>query len=207
MLRRFLLGIMVVSLATLAWAGIPDPANSSVTWAAPSGSLVHIIPDGTGTPLNFVFAGPRPTSGQVDGTIEITLLDANNVPVSEYSFEDLWLECDGVAFCAAIPATPSTGSTDEFGNTEWSGALFGGGNGYEIYIKVGGTTLPTPVPYYVNSPDFNADLAVNALDVVPFFAVYGGTDFEADFNWDNAVNALDVVPFFATYGSECPIDP
>lgn len=207
MLRKFLLGIVVVSMASLAWAGIPDPAQCIVESDADGWSL-YINPLGTGTPLTDAYVGD---GTQSDATIDLYVIDGNGNPIFLYSFEDMWLECDGVVFCASAPLLPrpNGGSTDSFGYTFWDGILYGGGCGTEgVFVVLAGDRLPTPVDLYINSADMTANLAVDALDTFEYVQLLGGSGmgaYCADFNFTGGVDALDTFIYVSSLGAACPI--
>jgi hypothetical protein len=76
------------------------------------------------------------------------------------------------------------------------------------FVMINGATLTGEggLSLSHNSPDLNADGAVNLLDV-PVFAgdLNGGLDpFRSDFNVDGAVNLLDVVKLAEGLGTSCP---
>ncbi len=51
--------------------------------------------------------------------------------------------------------------------------------------------------------DFNADGAVNTLDVLAFLNAWSAGDMSADFNADGAVNTLDVLAFLNAWSAGC----
>ena len=205
MLRRFLLGIMVVSLASLAWAGVPDLTLSTASIdPAANGASVYVIPNGQGVGFDEAFLG----GNQVDATITLTLVDSDTNPIFGYPFEDLWLgtTADGLVACPG--GTTADGSTDELGQTEWQNPLRAGGSsaGEATLVYVAGTALAGGgIDLTYNSADLNGDLQVNLSDVVPFTQdLTGGTNpYRSDFNNDGVVNLSDIVRFTPAVGAIC----
>jgi hypothetical protein len=119
-----LLGIMIVGVASLAWAGVPD-LNLSTAQISPAvaGSSVFSIPNGNGSGFDevFLFFGLV-----VDATITVQLIDTNTDPIFLYPFEDLWLETSlgNLSFCSG--GTVADASTDENGETTFSNPIAGG---------------------------------------------------------------------------------
>ena len=192
MMRRLLWIVAGLSMVPAAWANVPDPAQCIVESNADGWSML-VTPLGTGTPLTDVYVGDG-TRG--DATIHLWVLDSNGNPIYQYSWEDMWLEADGVAFAADPfpPPRPNGGSTDSFGYTYWDGVLFAGGCSQDgVWVVLAGDRLPTPVNLKINSCDINGDLVVDVLDVMFFMDMYGGADFCGDFNYNGFVTGLDLL--------------
>lgn len=208
MLRRFLLGILVVSLASMAWAGVPDLIDSSATVdPAAVGASVFNRPDDNGRGFDQAFAAG---GADVDATITLILVDTDGLPIFLYPFEDLWLETsnDGLAFCSG--GTVADQSTDEMGMTTWSNPMAAGGytTGEQTVVIVAGAPLGTQVDVTYNSPDINGDLIVNLSDIVAFTQLLSG-DFSShplyagDFNNDTEINLSDIVRMTGGIGTAC----
>jgi hypothetical protein len=206
MLRRFLLGIMVVSLAATAWANVPDPAKCTVAIdPGAAGASIFNVPNGTGAP----FTGARLLGATiVDATITLTVVDEFFDPIFQYSFEDLWLQSElgGLKYCAA--GTQADGSTDINGQTTWVTPLEAGGftaPGEEIVVMIGGQPMSVTVNLKFNSADISGDLVVNLTDVSAFAAVlFGAYDYSADYDHSGAVNLTDVSFLASGLGAACP---
>jgi len=208
MFRRFLLGIAVLSLASVAWAGVPDLNLSTAVTAAP-GSSVFSLPSGAGAPLASAraFGG-----GVVDATITLTLVDSSGDPIFLYPFDDMWLESsdDGLVYCSR--GTAADGSTDIDGQTTWATALQAGGHttdGAVCLVMIAGAPLATTLDLRFNSADINGDLVVDLVDVSLFAPqVIGAGSYSGDFNFDGIVDLVDVSIFapVVIVGSVCPGD-
>ncbi|MDD5719104.1 MAG: hypothetical protein PHQ53_05400 [Candidatus Krumholzibacteria bacterium] len=204
MFRRFLLGIMVVSLASLAWANVPDPDNSTAVTASP-GAAMTVLPNAGG----MAFTQARLGGAVVDATITLTLLDESMNPVFGYPFDDIWLESSagGLVYCTR--GTTPDGSTDINGVTTWTTPLAAGGctDGEDIVVMVAGTQLTATIDLTFISADFSSNLIVNTLDVSPFSALFFSGSYEicADMDLNGSVNSLDIPIMAAAVfgGVEC----
>ena len=191
MLRRFLLGIMVVSLASLAWANVPDLNNSSASIGVAEAS-VFVLPNGAGVGFDAAFA---PGGAVVDATVTLTLLDAGFQPIFGFPFEDMWLGTSGGGLVACDGGTTADASTDVNGQTEWQNPLLAGGTTLDedTLVYIAGTPLPNPLPLTFNSADINGDLTVGLSDAA-FFSqdlLNGPYNFRSDFNNDGVINLSD----------------
>lgn len=212
MLRRFLLGILVVSLASMAWAGVPDLNLSTASIdAGAAGAAVFSIPNGQGEAFTNAFL---PGGTVVDATISVTLIDTNTDPIFLYPFEDLWLETSlgSLVYCSG--GTVADQSTDEMGMTSFSNPIAGGSytdpSSESTMVMVAGAPIAGGgVDVQFNSPDISGDLSVNLTDIVAFTVLLGGdfTDhplFAGDFNNDGTINLSDIVRFTPGIGAICP---
>ena len=209
MLRRFLLGIMVVSLASMAWAGVPDlnVSTASIPDGA-AGSSVFVLPNAAGIGFDEAFA---PGGVEVDATITLTLIDTQGDPIFLFPFEDLWLESSNGSLSYCAGGTAADQSTDANGETTWSNPVAGGVNndlftGTEtVVVMVAGSPLSSIGPAILfNSADQNGDLVVNLSDISRFTAVLNGAyNFAGDFNNDGIVNLSDIVRMTAGIGTVC----
>ena len=208
MLRRFLLGVLVVSLASLAWAGIPDLVESTATIdAAAEFSSMFNTPARGGSSFDDAFANG---GGSVDATITLTLIDTEGLPMFLFPLEDMWLETSGGSLVFCGNGTAADASTDELGQTTWTGTLAAGGYtpGEVTEIMINGAPLLATLTITYNSADINGDLTVNLSDIVAFTALLGG-DFgthplyAGDFSNDGIINLSDIVRFTGGIGHNC----
>jgi len=201
-----LVSCLFLGLATAAWAGIPDPDNSSFTSAATDDVSILVCPLGDGDSFSGAQAfglGP----GTANALITVTLLDINFVPVVNYPREDVWLEANGLCYCP--DGNIADANTDANGMTQFDLPLRAGGcsDDGSTVIWVNGDAINNPPLDHLlyNSPDMNCDLVVNLTDIVFFSQVYyGAYDYCADFYWDGSINLSDIV-FLAQHNSHaCP---
>lgn len=204
-LTGFLLGVMVVSMASLGWAGVPDLSQSTATTGAPAGASVFNLPTGLGDPLTSA----RTTTGQLtNATITLILRDALGAPIPFYPNEDMWLTTTGGTFAFCPNGTAANASTDINGRTTWANPLFAGGNsfGQLVRVMVAGSPLNQPgLNITFNSADISGDLRVNLTDLQSFAADYAGAyNYRSDFLRDGTVNLTDLSLFARGYGNVCP---
>jgi len=185
--------------------------------------LVQVMntPGGGGHPLSAANYLGGPT---VDATIRIQLWVQGDdpegpndpMPVANFPGEDIWLEIPGTVWCQGGEAT-ADGPTDDQGWFTFSQALNMGGwsdpegdpplvtvmvNGAPLHGLQGEPIWPTIV---FNSPDINADLSVNLMDLSVFVPDYfGDYAFRSDFFWDGVLNLSDVAFMAIHMGEECP---
>ena len=210
MVRRKLMGLLVcsfvLSIATVAWAGVPSLSLSSAVDNAPAvQTLMYSVPDASGTPFTAAYA-----SGAVEtnDTVTLTLVDANGDAIFAYPFEDLWIDAESGTFLFCPGGTVADQSTDVNGQTTWTGSMFAGGEGAGLVVMVNGDPLTQgALDFLFNSADINADLAVNLSDAVAFTQTFaGGSGYSAamDFNNDGTMNLSDVVAMAQAIGAACP---
>jgi hypothetical protein len=193
MMRRLPWILTALSVASAAWASIPDVSQCIVESDADGWSM-YVTPTGTGTPFTNVYTC---TGDRGDATIHLWVIDGNGNPIYQYSWEDMWLEADGVTFCAADPyppPRPNGGNTDSYGYTYWDGVLYAGGCSTDgVWVVLAGDRLPTPVGLKINSYDMDGDCVNYATetDMYIFYDMMGTGNYCGDFNCDGVVDDLD----------------
>lgn len=204
MLRRFLLGALVLSVASIAWAGVPDLALSqAVIDAAAVGATVYVLPNGAGPGFDSASAAG---GGSVDATITLTLLDDQSDPIFGFPFEDLWLETSGGGLVSCPGGVTADGSTDIDGVTTWSNPPAAGGVsvGETTKVYVAGSALTgAGLDLVFKSADMNGDLVVNLSDIVVFTPMLTSYNEAGDYNNDGDVDLSDIVRFTPGIGASC----
>jgi len=203
MLRRFLLGALVLSLASFAVAGVPDlNASTASIDASAEGASVYVVPNGTGAGFDEAYA---PGGAIVDATISVTLIDTNGDFLFLYPVEDLWLETSGGGLVACEGGATADAATDINGETQFQNPMNAGGNSFgEItQVMVAGAALGATVNLVYNSADINGDLLVNLSDVTAFTQMLSEYSWDGDFNYDGLVNLADVTRFVQAIGVSC----
>ncbi len=219
--RRLIFFVFLVLLASAAWALDTEvPVVWEMYSAHPDAEVsLVILPDGSGPESTQAMTYQGET---VDATISLWLVGASTcvTPVANFPFEDMWLEptgekwraCYGPSCMDLIPADDS--ATAE-GYAEFQRGFSGGGwslgpltfflNGWaaDDYCRDG--TLFPPFAMRFNSPDINADLQVNLIDVVLFSQdFYGAYHYRSDFVWDGEIDLLDLAVMAQSQGVSNP---
>lgn len=204
MLRRFLLGALVLSVASLALANVPDLSLSIASMdAGAAGASIFVLPNGNGVGFDDAFAAG---GGSVDATITLSLVDTNGDPIFGYPFEDMWLATSGGGLAACDGGTAADASTDINGETTWSNPLAAGGSsdGETAQVVIAGTALAgAGLDITFNSADMNGDLTVNLSDIALFTSKLSAYDYSADFNNDGVINLSDIARFTGGMGVSC----
>lgn len=192
---------LILGLASLAMAGVPDPGKSEVSTA---GGAVTITPAGNGQSLLSRGAG-----------IDVTVRDANGLPIPTYPGQDIWVDDAGsgdINLCQGGSAADA--DTDANGFTTITGIISGGGNtqaGMSVYVSGVALTLTvdgvdTVIDLDVNSPDINGDRVVDLSDISIFSGDLAppATAFRSDFNHSGNVDLSDISLFSGWIGEVCP---
>ncbi len=213
MVRRKLVGLFVCSLvmgiASMAVAGIPDLTLSTATTAATVQVSVYSLPNGNGKALTSAKAISSTTP--VNATITLTLKDGNGDPIFLYPSEDMWLETSlgGLVHCAG--GTVASASTNALGVTTFVNAILGGKQSNRVsaektIVLISGTPLSgSQLDILFNSPDIDGNLVVNLSDTVLYAQnATGAYHYRSDFFFDNAINLSDTVLYAQGIGAVCP---
>lgn len=207
MVRRKLMGLlvcsMVLGLASVAWAGVPDTGESYAITDATAQVSVMVCPNGDGFRIDDCqyFGGAA-----ADATIHLYVRDAFGDPVAFYPAADMWLESETKAIVLCPGGSTADADTDINGETEFTNALFAGCCGDGALIIINGQAIAQPaLDFKFNSPDISCDGVVNLTDVTLFaVAYYNPYDYCADFYWDGVMNLSDIVLLAQHNGHECP---
>ncbi len=185
---------------------VPDPNLCMVWTEAPGPDMLSIVnlPNGEGRR----FDEARQTTGVVNGTIFIKVMDALSQPWPFFPHEDLWLEFDDPHMTLCPEGSLADRNTDINGDSWWVFPLKAGGYSQGA---MRGVVMGMPIPggfeaIHFNSPDINADLQVNLSDVALFSQDYwGGTyQYRSDFHHDGVINLQDLAIMAAGLGASCP---
>lgn len=187
-------GAMVLGLAGVASAGIPDETTSSA--AGPGSPVVALItPQSTGNSI-----------ASVGGTVTVTVLDFSSGPVANYPFSDIYIDDDGtdeISLCQG--GSVADANTNASGVTTISGLIGGGGFATQSNVWIAGTKLTGPaLDLGFNSPDNTGDLVVDIADFSNFGLDFGGAAFRSDLVFDGIVDIADFSKFGLTFGETCP---
>lgn len=191
---------LILGLASLAMAGVPDAGQSEVSTA---GGSVTITPAGNGQTLLSRGAG-----------IDVTVRDANGLAIPAYPAQDIWVDDNGsgdINLCQG--GSTADADTDENGFTTITGLISGGGYtqlGMSVYVSGVALTLNpdgtggTSFSLDVNSPDINGDRIVDLSDIALFSGDLVAFNFRSDYNHDTVVDLSDIALFSGWIGEVCP---
>lgn len=204
MLRRFLLGALVLSVASLATAGVPDLGLSTASIdPAANGASIFVLPNGAGIGFDEAFAAGAVV---VDATITLNLVDTNGDAIFGYPFEDMWIATSLGGLVGCEGGVAADASTDINGETTWSNPLAAGGNsfGETTQVIIAGNALSgAGLDLTFNSADMNGDLEVNLTDIASFTPMLATYDYDGDFNNDGVINLSDIARFTQGIGVSC----
>jgi hypothetical protein len=213
MVLRKLTGVfsiaLVIGAATFAVAGVPDLQLSTAHTAASAGvnPVMYNLPNGLGS----TFAQARATSGVVNATITLTVLDGGGVPVANFSAADMWLQKAVVAgtgnFIACTGGTTADLNTNNAGVTTWAAPLRAGGwSTSNTLVVINGAALTSNAGLNLrhNSADINGDGVANLSDIPLFASDYGSAAFRSDLLFDGVVNVSDIPRLASGVGAVCP---
>ena len=204
-----------MSSAVGASASVPD-LWGVLEWEFPEPVHLMVSPDGSGDPF---FQATMYGGAPVDATLRIQLWIQDGwdpaAPLVGFPGEDMWLEADGLWNC--IGGSSPEGNSDAEGWIEFSLPPRMGGwmdisaQPPALQVMIMGDTLRDEngdllaPAIAVNSPDINADLEVNLIDLNAFATdFFGAYSFRSDFFWDGVINLADVGRFAGSIGGECP---
>jgi hypothetical protein len=193
---------LIMALAGLATAGVPDPGKSQCSTA---GGQITITPEGSAPSL---LARGCPVSGVVR--------DINGLAIPNYPAQDIWLDDTGtgeISLCQG--GSTADADTDASGAFTMSGVLSGGGVtevGMAVYVSGVAMTLNNDgtggiaLAIDVNSPDLNfpPDRIVDTSDIGIFTSYLDTATFDADYNFDNVVDLSDIGLFSGWLDELCP---
>lgn len=213
MVRRKLVGLFVCSLvmgiASVAMAGIPDLTLSTATTAAATQVSVYTLPNGNGRGLDEAKTIGSTTA--VNATITLTLLDGNGDPIFLYPNEDMWLATSLGNLAVCPGGSVADASTNASGVTTFSNPLNGGKQSNRtaaektIVIISGSPLNGSQLDILFNSPDIDGNLAVNLSDTVLYAQnATGSYHYRSDFFFDGAINLSDTVLYAQGLGAVCP---
>lgn len=212
MVLRKLTGVFSIALviaAASAMAGVPDLQLSTASTAAGGGvsPVMYNLPNGLGS----TFAQARSTSGVVNATITLTVLDGGGFPVVAFSAADMWLEKQVAAgtgnFIKCTGGTTADLNTNASGVTTWAAPLRAGGwSTSATLVVINGAALTSNPGLNLrhNSADINGDGVANLSDIPLFAADYGTTAFRSDLMFDGVVNVSDIPRLASGVGAICP---
>jgi hypothetical protein len=187
---------MLLGLASMASATIPDPALSTAN-AAGTG-VIMAAPSGAGDAI-----------GDIGATITVTVVDGSGTPIAGFPFQDIYVDDTDGSISLCQGGSTADANTNASGVTTISGTIGGGGftiNDLAVYISGVQVTGGSPIDIDVNSVDITADLKVDLADLGAFAGDFTGGVyvFRSDFNYNAALDLADVGRFAQFFGDVCP---
>ena len=180
-LAGVLAGCLILSMAAVAGAGIPDADASYITMTA-GGKGLSTCPIGDDFPYSYITVTAlrtdlSPIQGIPSGSFFFTVTGTGsaNVSIDAYDTEtdvsgNIRFEAQGTA---AVPY----------------GSLTIGVQIYTVVVNNNGSL-------WCNTYDLNDDGAVTPIDLSNFAGKYGSfTDEDCDYNWDGQVTPIDLSKF------------
>jgi hypothetical protein len=189
---------LILGLAGLAMAGVPDP-GASVVYT--NGGEATLTPGGLAQSLA--------TYGVI---VTVTVRDINGLPIPAFPAQDIWLDDNGSAdinLCQS--GSTADAQTDGDGFTTISGVMAGGGNtqaglsAYASGVAIAGGGGPS-LSIDLNSPDINGDRIVELADISLFQSdtLPPSNAFRSDFTHDGIVDLGDISLFSSWIDDVCP---
>jgi hypothetical protein len=185
-LASVLVGVMVLAVAGVATAGIPDPDNSTVTLAPDAGMCT--CPAGDGPPYQYITVEAR----------RADLTPIQGIPSDSFFFTvtggDVTITCVSVP-----PETNAAGLIDfEMVGDETIIALAPDPE-LEVECQIYTVVLNNSDSIPVNSFDIDGNGQVGLSDFGQFSAMYLTSDARGDFDWNGTVGLSDFGLFSAHY--------
>jgi hypothetical protein len=208
--------LSLIAAALLCWqilpttvdtvnSGIVEPCSSS---ASSIGGCYLVCPQGDGDRLDATGA-----------TISVVVKDNAGAPIPGIPAADFWLMgCNdpGLALCGGGGSINAAAATDANGETEISGAMAAGGcDSVGVVVVVQGIVIEDVnagcaalcLPITAVSPDINADLIVDVIDLGLFSQSYTSPPHQyiacLDYNCDGVIDLVDFSLFSQHYLHAC----
>ena len=181
-LTGVLAGCLVLAMATVAGAGIPDAGTSYITMSA-GGKGLTTCPAGDGSAYGYITvtalrADLSPIQGIPSSSVSLTVTGTGSGNVST-SAVDSETDLNGnIRFEAQGTATVPYGSLS-------------------ISAQIYTVVLTTPSTLWCNTYDLNNDGSVDPLDLSPFASMFVTYDEAGDYNWDGVIDPFDLTKFAA----------
>jgi hypothetical protein len=166
-----------------------------------------VLVESAGGDLLVSPAGTGPTLDSMGGTVTVTITDACGDPLVGFPRQDVWLDDEGSGtFTPCVQGTLADANSDGQGRLVFAGALAAGGStDHGLRVVLLGSAIGSLLPFRVVSPDFDADLVVDLVDIGAFAQSYGTAyDLRFDLNFDGVISLPDIGEFARHLGEGCP---
>jgi hypothetical protein len=184
-LAGVLAGCLVLAMATVAGAGIPDADASYVTMTA-GGQGLSTCPAGDGAAYSYITVTAlrtdlSPIQGIPSGSFFFTVVGTGSGNVSINAFDT---------------------ETDVSGNIRFQAQ----GDGTILYgslavsVQIYTVVLSDSDTLWCNTFDYDNDSDVDPVDFGAFAGNFGGSNQNSDFDWDGDVDPVDFGTFAGHFG-------
>jgi len=184
-LAGVLAGCLILSMAAVAGAGIPDADASYVTMTA-GGKGLTTCPLGDGNPYQYITV----TALRTD------LSPIQGIPSGNFFFTITGSGSSNVSIDAVDTETDVSGNIRFEANS--SGTVLYGS--LTITVQIYTVVLTDSDLLWCNTYDYDDDGDVDPVDFVGFAGDFGTTNEESDFTWDGVVDPVDFVSFASHFG-------
>ena len=185
MMRAVISVLLVLVMAAVAGAGIPD-ADASYVTLDNGGKGLSTCPAGDGSPYGYITV----TALRTD------LSPIQGIPSGSFFFTIGGTGSGNVSIDAFDAETDASGQIRFEANG--TGTVLHGSLTVDVQIYT--VVLTDSDVLWCNTFDYDDNGTVNPLDFVVFAGDFGGTNERSDFDWNGLVNPLDFVVFAGHFG-------
>jgi hypothetical protein len=209
---RKLIGVLLV-VAAIATQPVPPAVHGDILqWSCSTTAWVD------GGPYTIVVCpvGDGPTLASLGATITVRLRDVTGlIPIAGVPASDYWLlGCeDNVLLCGGSGSIDADGPSDVDGMATISGAIAGAGAASGTRVVVQGVIIEDCdfnqicLPIIWRSPDLNADLLVDIVDMAIFGPLFpsppNAYDESGDLDNNGVIDIVDFAIFGGHFQHEC----
>jgi hypothetical protein len=185
MMKAVISVLLVLVMATVAGAGIPDADVSYVTLDN-SGKGLTTCPAGDANPYQY---------------ITVTALRTDTTPIQGIPSGNFFFTITGSG-SGNVSINAVDAETDVNGNIRFEAQ----GTGTVLYgsltidVQIYTVVLSDSDLLWCNTYDYDDNGTVNPIDFVGFASDFGGTNERSDFDWNGIVNPIDFVSFASHFG-------
>ena len=177
--------LLVLVMATVAGAGIPD-ADESYVDLANGGKGLTTCPAGDANPYQY---------------ITVTALRTDQSPIQGIASGNFFFTITGTGSgnvsIDAVDAETDINGAIRF-EAQGTGTVLW--NSLTIDVQIYTVVLSDSDLLWCNTYDYDDTGAVNLIDFVAFASDYGGTNERSDFDWNGPINLSDFVSFAGHFG-------
>jgi hypothetical protein len=186
-LAGVLAGCLVLVMATVAGAGIPDADASSVSMTAGGKGLVT-CPAGDASAY---------------GTITVTALRSDLTPIAGIPSTSFFFTLTGTGSgnvsinCTSVPPETNVGGAITFEAQGDDTVVYGS---LTVECQIYTVVLNDSDTLWCNTYDYDDNGTVNPVDFGTFAGDFGGSNQRSDFDWNGSVDPVDFGSFAGHFG-------